>query len=113
MGKGTHLGEAEHLMLLAVWRLGKNAHGVTIRDEIAERTGRRLSVSAVYVTLVRLEKKGYVSSFLADPTPVRGGKAKRFFTVKKKGVAELEESRRRMERMWEGLGAASDAELAS
>jgi len=111
--KGTHLGEAEHLMLLAVWRLGKNAHGTAIREEILERTGRRLSVSAIYVTLVRLEKKGYVSSFLADPTPVRGGKAKRFFTVKKKGIAELEESRRRMERMWEGLGPASETEAAS
>jgi DNA-binding PadR family transcriptional regulator len=62
---------------------------------------------------VRLEKKGYVSSFLSDPTPVRGGKAKRFFAVKKKGIAELEESRRKMERMWEGLTAASDTELAS
>lgn len=111
--KGIHLGEAEHLMLLAVWRLGKNAHGTAIREEIFERTGRRLSVSAIYVTLVRLEKKGYVSSFLADPTPVRGGKAKRFFTVKKKGIAELEESRRRMERMWEGLGATSETEVAS
>jgi len=113
MGKGTHLGEAEHLMLLAVWRLGKSTHGAAIRDEVAERTGRRLSVSAIYVTLVRLEKKGYVSSFLANPTPVRGGKAKRYFTVKKKGIAELEESRRRMERMWEGLGTAADTELAS
>jgi DNA-binding PadR family transcriptional regulator len=111
--KGTHLGEAERLMLLAVWRLGKNAHGTTIRQEILERTGRRLSVSAIYVTLVRLEKKGYVSSFLADPTPVRGGKAKRYFTVKKKGITELEESRRRMERMWEGFGAASETEVAS
>jgi len=111
--KGINLGEAEHLMLLAVWRLGKNAHGTAIREEIFERTGRRLSVSAIYVTLVRLEKKGYVSSFLADPTPVRGGKAKRFFTVKKKGIAELEESRRRMERMWEGLGATSETEVAS
>ncbi len=111
--KGTHLGEAEQLMLLAVWRLGKNAHGTTIRQEIFERTGRRLSVSAIYVTLVRLEKKGYVSSFLADPTPVRGGKAKRYFTVKKKGITELEESRRRMERMWEGLGAASQTEVVS
>lgn len=108
MGKGDHLGEAEHLMLLAVWRLGKKAHGASIRDEIEERTGRRLSVSAIYVTLVRLEKKGFVSSFLADPTPVRGGKAKRYFTVTNKGVAELHESRRRIERMWEGLSTATD-----
>ena len=113
MGKGTHLGEAEHLMLLAVWRLGKKAHGATIREEILERTGRRLSLSAIYVTLVRLEKKGYVSSFLADPTPVRGGKAKRFFTVKKKGINELEQSRRMMERMWEGLSAAAEKEAVS
>jgi DNA-binding PadR family transcriptional regulator len=106
MSKGKHLGEAEQLTLLAAWRLGRNAHGLAIRDEIRERTGRTLTVSAIYVTLVRLEKKGYVSSFLADPTPVRGGKSKRFFVVKPKGIEALEDARHQMERMWEGMRAS-------
>jgi DNA-binding PadR family transcriptional regulator len=112
MSKGKHLGEAEQLILLAAWRLGENAHGLAIRDETRERTGRNLTVSAIYVTLVRLERKGYVTSFLADPTPVRGGKAKRYFTVKAKGIEALEDARRQMERMWEDMGTASELKNA-
>lgn len=112
MPKGTYLGEAEQLMLLAVWHLGRHAHGAAIRDEVTKRTGRRMSVSAIYVTLVRLERKGYLSSSLADSTPVRGGKAKRYFRILEKGIVELQSSRWRMERMWDGLPAAADTSVS-
>jgi DNA-binding PadR family transcriptional regulator len=112
MTKNAALGEAEQLILLATWRVGKEATGATIREEVTRRGGRTLTVSSIYVTLMRLQKKGHVQSRLADPTPVRGGKAKRYFTVTEQGVAALHEARERMERMWEGMDAASDLKHA-
>lgn len=101
MGKGDHLGEAEHLILLAVWGLGPDADGPAIRDAVEARTRREMTLSAIYVTLVRLEKKGLVSSRLGDPTPVRGGKARRWFTVEPSGIRALHAARARLDRMWE------------
>lgn len=109
MTRGTHLGEAEQLILLAAWRVGENATGAAIREEVAQRGGRKLTVSSIYVTLMRLQRKGYVDSGLSDPTPVRGGKSKRNFTVTETGISVLQETRRRMERMWEGMDAEPDA----
>ena len=68
-------------MLLALVRLEANAYGMTIRREIEDRTGRNLSIGAVYATLDRLESKGYVSSSLSEPTAERGGRAKRLFRI--------------------------------
>ena len=76
-----HLGRFEHLLLLAVVRLGDDAYGMTIRRELARHTGREISVGAIYTSLARLEAKGLVQSRLGDPTPERGGKAKRFYRV--------------------------------
>ena len=73
------LGEFEHIVLLAILRLGENAYGVTLRQEIQERTDRHPSPGALYITVDRLENKGFVSSRFGDPTPQRGGRAKRFF----------------------------------
>lgn len=101
MGKGEHLGEAEHLILLAVWGLGPDADGPAIRDKVEVRTGREMTLSAIYVTLVRLETKGLVSSRFGDPLPVRGGKARRLFTVQPSGIRALEAARSRLDRMWE------------
>ena len=67
------LGEFEHIVMLAVLRLGDRAYGVTVRQEIEFRTKREVSIGAVYATLDRLEAKGYVKSSLGDPTPERGG----------------------------------------
>ncbi len=86
-----------------MWRLAKNAHGAPIRDELALHTGRALSVSAIYVTLVRLEDRGLVESSMGSPAPVRGGKAKRVFRIAPDGVAALKDVRREMETLWEGL----------
>jgi DNA-binding PadR family transcriptional regulator len=93
----------EQQVLLTVWRLGEEAYGTTIRDELEARTGRDLAHGAVYVTLMRLEKKGLLESRLADPTPVRGGKAKRFFRITQAGMKGLQAARQTFDRLWEGL----------
>ncbi len=103
MAKGEHLGEFEQIVLLAILRLGEEAYGVPIREEIERRTGRTLTVGALYRTLDRLEHKGYVSSAFSDPTPERGGRSKRYFTVKPLGLRTLRASRAAMSAMWEGL----------
>ena len=70
------LGDFEQLVLLALLRLGDDAYGVPIREEIQERAGRVVSLGSVYKTLERLEVKGYVSSFVGEPTNERGGRRK-------------------------------------
>lgn len=103
MGKGDSLGEFEQVVLLALIRLRNNAYGVTIRREIAERTDRDVSVGAIYTTLDRLERKGFVSSYRGKPTPERGGRAKRFYKIEAPGERALQRTRDTMDRMWEGL----------
>lgn len=93
----------EQQVLLAVWRLGDEAYGASVRDELEQRTGREVTQGAVYVTLVRLEKKGMLRSSMSDPTPVRGGKAKRYFKILPAGMEGLKAAREVMERLWEGL----------
>jgi len=97
------LGEFEHVVLLAILRLGDEAYAVAIRDEILERTGRDVSRGSVYITLDRLETKGYLRSRLADPTPERGGRAKRYYTLRPRAVEALKESRRALVALWRGL----------
>lgn len=80
------LGEFEYLLLTAAVRLGEDAYGAAIRREIEEATGRRCSIGALYTTLDRLETKGYVKTWMGDPTPQRGGRAKRMVSVTAKGV---------------------------
>ena len=74
MGKGDYLGEFEMVVMLTLGRLGARAYGMTIRLEIEERTGRSVSIGAVYTTLRRLQRKGFVSSALGEPSPSRGGR---------------------------------------
>lgn len=97
------LGELETLILLATLRLGADAYGVSIRDEIEERTGRRLTRGAIYTALRRLESKGFLASELGDPTPERGGRAKRFVSVTGAGLAEVRAATRDLDRMRAGL----------
>jgi PadR family transcriptional regulator, regulatory protein PadR len=103
MAGREHLGEFEQIVLLAVLRLGDEAYGVPIRQDIEERTGRALTVGALYRTLDRLEEKGYVSSAFSDPTPERGGRSKRYFRIKPLGLRTLRASREALTAMWEGL----------
>lgn len=97
------LGEFEHCVLAAVVHLGDEAYGVTIRQEIGDRTGRDIAIGALYTSLDRLERKGYLSSTMSDPTPERGGRSKRYFTVTAAGTRAMQRSRARLLRMWDGL----------
>lgn len=97
------LGEFEHVVLLALLRLRNQAYGVTVRQEIHARTRRDVSIGAVYATLDRLEHKGYVKSRRGDPTPERGGRAKRFFSVTAKGITAVNRTQRALRNMSEGL----------
>ena len=97
------LGEFEQMVLLSIVHLGDDVYGVPIVDEIERRTGRSVSPAAVYVTLRRLEQKGLLSSSMSDPTPERGGKARRCVRVTASGLESLRESRRVLDRMWKGL----------
>jgi PadR family transcriptional regulator, regulatory protein PadR len=80
------LGEFEYLTVTAAARLGDDAYGAGIRQEIANATGRRCSIGALYTTLDRLEAKGLVKTWMGDPTPQRGGRSKRMVRVTAKGV---------------------------
>lgn len=79
MAKGDFLGEFEIYVMLALDRLGLEAYGVTIRQEITARTGREVAIGAVYATLARLETKGLVAHRLSQPQPVPGGRARKYF----------------------------------
>jgi PadR family transcriptional regulator PadR len=103
MLKPPGLGEFEQIVLLAILRLDHNAYGVTIREEIAACTDRDPAPGALYTTLDRLEEKGLVTSSLGDPTPQRGGRAKRFFTVSASGVRAVTVAQRNYRRLMDGL----------
>lgn len=103
MAKGDFLGEFEHVVLLAAARLAGRGYGVSIRREIEDRTGREVSVGAVYATLDRLESKGLLTSWEGDPTPTRGGRSKRHFRILPAGARALEATREMLGRMWEGV----------
>jgi PadR family transcriptional regulator, regulatory protein PadR len=105
MGDSDRLGRFEELVLLALVRL-RETYGVPIRREIAERTGREVSFGAVYTTLERLERKGYVASRIGDPTPERGGRAKRYFRIEAPGITALNRSQQAVARMAEGFAYA-------
>lgn len=103
MSGREYLGEFEHIIVLALLRLEDRAYGVTVRQEIEFRIKREVSIGAVYATLNRLERKGYVKSDYGDPTPERGGRSKRFFSVTAKGVAAVNRTQRALKNMTEGL----------
>ena len=91
------------MILLAVIYLGEEAYGVPISRELEAQRGRDVSVGSVYAALDRLENKGLVASSLGDPTPGRGGKAKRYFRVTKEGLRQVHETRRVLSKLWQAL----------
>ena len=97
------MGEFEQLVLLAVVRLGDDAYGMGVRQTLEERLGREISYGAVYTTLDRLEKKGFVTARLGDPTPERGGRARKYFRLEPEGRDALLASRHALDTMWEGV----------
>jgi PadR family transcriptional regulator, regulatory protein PadR len=98
-----HIREFELVVLLAVLGLRDEAYPVSIRDVIEERTRRKVSRAAVFITLERLERKGFVISRYGDPTPVRGGRAKRFFRATPGGISAAKNALHLMQSMTAGL----------
>jgi DNA-binding PadR family transcriptional regulator len=90
--KIDYLGHFEEIVLLAVLRLGEDAYGAKIRQKVAEATKRDVSIGAIYATLDRLERKGYLKSWQGEATPERGGRAKRYFRVEGAGVQALNDT---------------------
>ena len=99
----SHLGEFEQIVLLSILRLDKNAYGVRVRAEIAAHTGRSVSPGSLYTTLERLEEKGFVTSRLGDPTPERGGRAKRYYEVSKSGLEAVRKALEAYQSLLRGL----------
>jgi PadR family transcriptional regulator, regulatory protein PadR len=97
------LGELEQIVLLAVLRVGDNAYGVPVHDEIVRLAKRDLTIGTVYKTLSRLEEKGFVRSYEGDPTPQRGGRRTRCFSVTTAGRKSLEATLATLRRMSRGL----------
>lgn len=107
MSKGNFLGEFEQLVLLAVVRQDHEGYGMSIRREIEARTDREVTIGAVYATLERLERKGYLSSWEGDSTPTRGGRSRRHFGLTPEGAHALRTSHGILANMWDGVDPLS------
>ena len=103
MTKRDYLGNFELMVMLALIRLGENAYGVPICQELEERAGREVAVGSVYAALVRLEGKGFVTSELGEATPERGGRAKKYFQVTARGLREVRDTQRTLMKLWKDL----------
>lgn len=106
MAKGDNLGEFEVLNLAAVFMLGESAYGMTIHEQVeklAEGVRSGVSLGSVYTTLDRLEQKGYVKSWFSDPTPERGGRARRYFEITASGETALRQYKRMASNVVDGL----------
>ena len=98
-----YLSRPEELVLLTIWRMKEEPYGVTIRKTISEMTGRYWSIGSIYVPLDRLETKGFLTSYLANPTPERGGKAKRYYRVTEAGLEQLKEIQKVYATFWKDV----------
>jgi len=105
MGRNV-LGELEHLILVAVVRLGDDAYGAAVIDEIETQSGREVSHAATYIAMQRLEGKGMLSGRDEAPVAGRGGRARRYFTVTDAGLDKLRESASALFGMWQGVDPA-------
>jgi len=110
MAKGDHLGEFEHLVMLALLRLKRDAYGMRVRREIQSRTERSVAIGSVYATLDRLEQKGYVLSSLGDAEGPPKGRARRYFALTPEGAKALLRKQEAIQRMTEGLSLRSELE---
>jgi DNA-binding PadR family transcriptional regulator len=97
------LTDFELMILLATLRVGDAAYGVPIAAEIERTGGRRVVVAAVYTALDRLERNGMVTSTIGEPTPERGGRAKRYFQVTPQGMRSVKETQRALVALWNGV----------
>src|SRR5215207_2963076 len=103
------LGDFEQLVLMGVLRLGDGAYGAAIRQEIHARSGRDVSINAVYTTLDRLETKGLLRSWTGEPTAQRGGRRRKFYAVTPSGVSAMRQAYHALRAMADGLEGRLDA----
>jgi len=103
VSRNDYLGEFEQIVLLTVARLGDEGYGMAIRQEIEDRVQRSVAIGSVYAALDRMERKGLLRSGVGDPTPVRGGRAKRFYSLLPPGMEALQRSRELLDGLWKGL----------
>ena len=111
MPKHDVLGGFELLVLLALIRLGDEAYGVPISNEIEASSGRSVSVGSVYITLARLERKGLVTSRTGESTPERGGRARTYFRATASALKQVRLARRTLTRLWQGVPQLKDEPL--
>jgi DNA-binding PadR family transcriptional regulator len=97
------LGGFENLLLLVILRLDDRAYGVAIRKELLDEAEKDVAIGAIYTGLDRLEQKGFVHSWSGEPTPERGGRAKKFYRVTAQGKKALQETHRAIHRLSSGL----------
>jgi DNA-binding PadR family transcriptional regulator len=102
------IGELEHLILLAILRLGPEAYGVTITEELERHTSRPILRPSIYVALRRLKTKGLIKERLGEPESRRGGRARRFFELEEGGLEIVRESRSTLMSLWDGLASELD-----
>lgn len=112
MPRDQAVGELERVVLLAVLRLGEKAYGQRVREELLERAGRKVGPGTIYPTLDRLESKGLVTSRMGDPTPERGGRAKRYFGLTDAGLEELRRAWRELHELAEGFEGLLDPDAS-
>jgi DNA-binding PadR family transcriptional regulator len=103
------LGEFEQLILLAILQRGEDAYGASIERELEARTRRRVSLGAIYTTLLRLEEKGLVSARVGEPLPERGGRRRKYYRVLPAGLRHLERAMRNLRAMSAGLAKPLEA----
>jgi PadR family transcriptional regulator, regulatory protein PadR len=112
MDKNRLLGGFENLLLLVILRLDDRAYGVSIRQELLEQVEKDVAIGAIYTGLDRLEQKGFVKSWTGEPTPERGGRAKKFYRVTAQGKKALQETHRAIHRLSTGLEGSFTACLS-
>jgi len=95
-----YLGDFEELVLLTIARLGADAYGLALKGDIDERTGRNISIGALHTTLTKLEERGFVKSWLGDPTQERGGRRKRQFELTQSGKGALHQMKDMRDELW-------------
>ena len=99
------LSRIEEIILLSIWRLGEEAYGMSIRDEVIEATGKNWLLGAIYGPLGRLHKNGYVKTVKGDPIPERGGRAKVYYHLTEEGKAALSDIQRVNKIIWRDISA--------
>jgi DNA-binding PadR family transcriptional regulator len=104
------ISRSEEYILLAIVRLREGAYGVAIRNRLKQDTGETWAFGAVHVMLSRLEKKGLLESFLAEPTPQRGGRSKRIYTMTSLGRQTMEQIKKVQDRVWSDISEFSTVE---